>query len=116
MACGCQSPSRSPASPESSSISAGEALYPKFDGFYDSDLFQHHLTDEVFIDSVTIEDILNGLYEIPGGMASYDFSIADADANAAGNQSSPSISLPWQQIIHHSVNMPGLFIGSGACP
>lgn len=49
-------------------------IFRYFDGYYDSDLFQHHLTDEAFIESATIESILNGLYEIPGGIASYDFS------------------------------------------
>jgi len=60
-------------------------IFRQFDGYYDSDLFAYHLTDtdEVFIESVTIENILNGLYEIPGGMASYDFSIIDADVLGA---------------------------------
>jgi len=58
-------------------------VFHDFDGYYDSDLFQHHLTDEVFIESLTIENIISGLYEIPGGMASYDFSIIDADVLGA---------------------------------
>ncbi len=59
------------------------AIFRYFDGFYDSDLFRHHLTDGVFIESTTIESILNGLYEIPGGIASYDFSLIDADVLGA---------------------------------
>ncbi len=59
------------------------SIFRDFDGYYDSDLFAYHLTDEVFIDSVTIEGILGGLYEVPGGMANYDFSIIDADVLGA---------------------------------
>jgi len=54
-------------------------IFHDFDGYYDSDLFAYHLTDEVFIEGTTIEHIISGLYEIPSGMASYDFSIIDAD-------------------------------------
>jgi len=54
-------------------------IFRDFDGCYDSDLFEIHLTDQVFIESTIIEGIINGLYEIPGGMASYDFSLIDAD-------------------------------------
>ena len=54
-------------------------IFRDFDGYYDSDLFAYHLTDEVFIEGTTIERIISGLYEIPSGMASYDFSLIDAD-------------------------------------
>jgi type I restriction-modification system DNA methylase subunit len=54
-------------------------IFREFDGYYDSDLFAPHLTDQVFIESVTIEKIISGLYEITGGMASYDFSLIDVD-------------------------------------
>ena len=54
-------------------------IFRDFDGYYDSDLFEIHLTDQVFIESTIIESIINGLYEIPGGMANYDFSLIDAD-------------------------------------
>jgi len=54
-------------------------IFSDFDGYYDSDLFAHHITDWVFIEGTTLERIMNGLYEVPGGMASYDFSIIDAD-------------------------------------
>ena len=64
-------------------IESLRSIFRYFDGFYDSDLFRHHLTDGVFIESTTIESILNGLYEIPGGIASYDFSLIDADVLGA---------------------------------
>ena len=58
-------------------------IFRDYDGYYDSDLFALHLVDQVFAENTTIEDIINGLYEIPGGMASYDFSIIDADVLGA---------------------------------
>jgi type I restriction-modification system DNA methylase subunit len=58
-------------------------VFRQFDGYYDSDLFQHHLVDEVFIETATLEDIVEGLYDLPGGMASYDFSLIDADVLGA---------------------------------
>jgi len=54
-------------------------IFRDFDGYYDSDLFASHITDNVFIESTTLENIINGLYEIPGGMANYDFSLIGAD-------------------------------------
>lgn len=56
-------------------------IFHDFDGYYDSDLFASHLLDneKLFIEEQTIENILSGLYEIPGSMASYDFSVIDAD-------------------------------------
>jgi len=64
-------------------IEALRRIFRDFDGYYDSDLFELHLTDQVFIESTTIEGIINSLYEIPGGMASYDFSLIDADVLGA---------------------------------
>jgi hypothetical protein len=58
-------------------------IFREYDGYYDSDLFALHLIDQVFIESTTIEGIINGLYEIPGGIASYDFSLIDADVLGA---------------------------------
>jgi len=60
-----------------------QAIFRDFDGYYDSDLFAYHLTDEVFIEGTTVEHIISGLYEVPGGMANYDFSIIDADVLGA---------------------------------
>jgi type I restriction-modification system DNA methylase subunit len=64
-------------------IEALQGIFRDFDGYYDSDLFALHLVDQVFIESATVESIINGLYEIPGGMASYDFSLIDADVLGA---------------------------------
>ena len=54
-------------------------IFSEFDGYYDSDLFAHHIIDSIFIMGTTLEQIITGLYEVPGGMANYDFSIIDAD-------------------------------------
>jgi len=64
-------------------IEALRGVFRYFDGYYDSDLFALHLVDGIFIESATVENIINGLYEIPGGMASYDFSLIDADVLGA---------------------------------
>jgi type I restriction-modification system DNA methylase subunit len=58
-------------------------IFHQFDGYYDSDLFLLHPVDQVYVESSTIEHIITGLYEIPGGLASYDFSIIDADVLGA---------------------------------
>jgi len=58
-------------------------LFRYFDGYYDSDLFLLHITDQVFIEGPTLERIIEGLYDLPGGLASYDFSIIDADVLGA---------------------------------
>ncbi len=56
------------------------ALFKEYDGYYDSELFSHHLLDEdVFIDNESLQPILEGLYEIPGSLASYNFNDIDAD-------------------------------------
>ncbi len=54
-------------------------IFSDYDGYYDSDLFAPHLVDQVFVESTTVENIINGLYEVSGGMVSYDFSLIDAD-------------------------------------
>ena len=64
-------------------IEALRHIFRDYDGYYDSDLFASHLVDQVFIESITIEGIINGLYEIPGGIASYDFSLIDVDVLGA---------------------------------
>ncbi len=46
---------------------------------YDSDLFEEHMADEAYVESNTLQEILIGLYDVPGGLASYDFSVIDAD-------------------------------------
>ena len=55
----------------------------QFDGYYDSDLFAQHAADKVYIESWTLEKMIEGLYEVPGGVASYDFSVMDADVLGA---------------------------------
>jgi len=56
-------------------------IFHEFDDYYDSELFAPHIidSDQLFIEEPTIEAILNGLYDIPGAIASYDFSLIDAD-------------------------------------
>ena len=46
---------------------------------YDSDLFEPHLTDSIYIESATVEDIIGGLYKVPGSIANYDFSVMEPD-------------------------------------
>ncbi len=58
-------------------------VFRDFDGYYDSELFEIHLADQLFIESTLIESIIGGLYEIAGGMASYDFSVIDTDVLGA---------------------------------
>jgi type I restriction-modification system DNA methylase subunit len=56
-------------------------IFAYYNGYYDSELFAPHLLDDnrLYIDEYLIANILNGLYDIPGGIASYDFSVIDAD-------------------------------------
>jgi len=58
-------------------------VFHRFDGYYNSDLFAHHIADKVFVEASTLENIIGGLYEVPGGVASYDFSVMDADVLGA---------------------------------
>jgi type I restriction-modification system DNA methylase subunit len=62
-------------------LAALRKIFDYYRGYYDSDLFASHLLDDsrVFIFDDTIANILIGLYDVPGGMASYDFAIIDAD-------------------------------------
>jgi len=56
-------------------------IFHEFDHYYDSELFAPHIidSDQLFIEEPTLEAILSGLYDIPGALASYDFSLIDAD-------------------------------------
>jgi type I restriction-modification system DNA methylase subunit len=56
-----------------------QQIFELYRDTYDSELFDEHLTDEVFIEGSTIESILTGLYEIPGSLASYDFNDIGVD-------------------------------------
>lgn len=58
-------------------------VFRQFDGYYDSDLFTLHPLDQAFIEGDTLARIIRGLYEIAGGVASYDFSVIDADVLGA---------------------------------
>jgi type I restriction-modification system DNA methylase subunit len=60
-------------------IESIKAIFRQFDGYYDSDLFLLHPVDQIHIESETVEHIVTGLYQVPGGLASYDFSVIDAD-------------------------------------
>jgi type I restriction-modification system DNA methylase subunit len=62
-------------------ISALREIFTYYTNYYDSDLFKEHLLDSASleIDGYIFKEILDGLYEIPGGIADYDFSIIDAD-------------------------------------
>jgi len=60
------------------------ALFIEYEGYYDSELFSHHLLDEdIFIDNESLQPVLEGLYEIPGSLASYNFNDIDADVLGA---------------------------------
>jgi len=56
-------------------------IFEYYKGYYDSELFETHLLDDnrLSIYESTLADILYGLYDIPGGMASYNFAVIDAD-------------------------------------
>ena len=54
-------------------------VFRQFDGYYDSDLFDRHMVDQAHIDDGPLETILAGLYQVPGALAEYDFSLIDAD-------------------------------------
>ena len=56
-------------------------IFTYYNGYYNSELFKSHLLDSerLLIDEYIIADILNGLYDISGGMTGYDFSVIDAD-------------------------------------
>jgi hypothetical protein len=58
-------------------------IFRQFDEYYDSELFSKHEADGVFIEAATLERIIDGLYEIPGGVAGYDFSVIDVDVLGA---------------------------------
>ena len=60
------------------------ALFLEYEGYYDSELFSHHILDEdIFIDNESLQPVLEGLYEIPGSLASYNFNDIDADVLGA---------------------------------
>ncbi len=54
-------------------------VFRQFDGYYDSELFQLHIADQVHIDDDVVEEIIKGLYHVPKTDLRYDFSGIDAD-------------------------------------
>jgi len=60
-----------------------EKVFRTYDGYYDSDLFTLHLCDQAFVEDPLLEGMVRGLYDLPGGLASYDFSILPADVLGA---------------------------------
>jgi type I restriction-modification system DNA methylase subunit len=77
-----------PAGSKGDLLDALRLLFKEYDGYYDSELFDqklHHVLDnsEIFIENEVIENILVGLYDIPGSMANYNFNDIDADVLGA---------------------------------
>lgn len=60
-------------------INSLRELFHLYNEYYDSDLFTNHMLDEAFIEAPVIDTIIRGLYDVPGGLAAYDFSVIDAD-------------------------------------
>lgn len=59
-------------------------IFRNFASVYDSDLFPLlDAWDSVFVESVTLERIIDGLYERPTRLAGYDFAAIDADVLGA---------------------------------
>ena len=56
-----------------------QGVFRKFDAYYDSELFGLHAVDQIHVDDDVLEDIIEGLYRMPRGFVSYDFSGIDAD-------------------------------------
>ena len=58
-------------------------VFSDYDEEYDSDLFAMHLLDsppnQIQIDPETLQEVILGLYEVPGGLAEYNFAEIDAD-------------------------------------
>ena len=59
------------------------SVFADYDKDYNSDLFTMHLLDtppdRIQVDQETLQDVVLGLYEVPGGLAEYDFAEIDAD-------------------------------------
>ncbi|MBI2918521.1 MAG: N-6 DNA methylase [Chloroflexi bacterium] len=64
-------------------LEAVRQVFRTYDGYYDSDLFTLHLCDQAFLEDTLLEGVISGLYDLPGGLASYDFSVLDADVLGA---------------------------------
>ncbi|HHH81675.1 MAG TPA: hypothetical protein ENL35_01650, partial [Chloroflexi bacterium] len=55
------------------------ALFREFDQVYDTRLFAPHFCEELTSEPAPFEQIIAGLYEVPGGYGLYDFNAIDAD-------------------------------------
>jgi type I restriction-modification system DNA methylase subunit len=55
------------------------ALFREFDATYDTRLFAPHLCEALTSEPTPFEQIIAGLYEVPGGYGLYDFNAIDAD-------------------------------------
>ena len=59
------------------------SIFEYYDQHYDSELFAPHLLDhasnQVYIEDPTLSDVIQGVYEVPGGLVTYDFAAIDAD-------------------------------------
>ena len=64
-------------------LSEIRSIFEYYDQNYDSDLFVPHLFDSAsnhaYIEDPTLSEIIQGLYEVPSGLVTYDFAAIDAD-------------------------------------
>ncbi len=58
-------------------------LFRELDQTYNARLFAPHFCEELTSEPTPFERIIEGLYEVPGGYATYDFSAIDADVLGA---------------------------------
>jgi type I restriction-modification system DNA methylase subunit len=54
-------------------------LFREFDDIYDTRLFAPHFCEELTSELTPFEQIIEGLYKLPGGYGLYDFNAIDAD-------------------------------------
>jgi len=54
-------------------------LFREFDQVYDTRLFAPHLCEELTSEPTPFAQIIEGLYQVPGGYGDYDFNAIDAD-------------------------------------
>ena len=54
-------------------------VFDQYRRVYDSELFSRHAADETHFDDPLLEEIVGGLFTVPGGLAQYDFSVINAD-------------------------------------
>ena len=69
-------------------------LFREFDAAYDSRLFAPHLCKELTSDLGPYEQIIEGLYEVPGGYGLYDFNFG------MGRKVAPDFSADSDRLVH----------------